>query len=254
MVKINNALPNEISIKHLIEIILKKWYFIVTALILGAFAAFGYTYKFIPKQYTSDIRMYVNNTSISIGNVSAKINSGDLSAAHSLVDTYCVILKSRVTLEKIIEKADLDYTAGQLNNMISASAVNGTEVFSVSVNANSPEDACKIANTICLVLPEQLENIVEGSSVKIVDTAVEPATFSSPNYKKNTLIGALAAMMLVCVLIFAIDFFNDTIQSEDSLSHILGNIPIIGSVPDVRDTGLKSGYYGNEKRSADSIV
>ena len=130
---ISNFSSNEISLLHIAEIFLKKWYLIVAALILGAFAAFGYTYKFIPKQYTADVRLYVNNTSISIGNVSAKIDSGDLSAAHSLVDTYCVILKSRVTLEKVIEKADLDYTAGQLNNMISASAVNGTEVFSVNV-------------------------------------------------------------------------------------------------------------------------
>lgn len=249
MIKISNIgnfSSNEISLLHIAEIFLKKWYLIVIALILGAFAAFGYTYRFIPKQYTADVRLYVNNTSISIGNVSAKINSGDLSAAHSLVDTYCVILKSRVTLEKVIEKADLDYTAGQLNSLISASAVNGTEVFSVSVTAKSPEEACTIANTICLVLPEQLENIVEGSSVKIVDTAVEPATFSSPNYKKNTLIGALAAMMLVCMIIFLMDFFNDTVQSEDSLKNILGDIPIIGSVPDIN---MKSGYYGNKNGS-----
>lgn len=249
MIKISNIgnfSSNEISLLHIAEIFLKKWYLIVAALILGAFAAFGYTYKFIPKQYTADVRLYVNNTSISIGNVSAKINSGDLSAAHSLVDTYCVILKSRVTLEKVIEKADLDYTAGQLNNMISASAVNGTEVFSVNVTAKSPGEACRIANTICLVLPEQLENIVEGSSIKIVDTAVEPASFSSPNYKKNTLIGALAAMMLVCMVIFLIDFFNDTVQSEDSLSNVLGDIPIIGSVPDIT---MKTGYYGNKNGS-----
>lgn len=245
--KINQT--NTISIQQLIEMMLSKWYLITLATLLGAFIAFGYTYKFIPKLYTADIRLYVNNTSISIGNISANINSGELAAAQSLVETYCVILKSRMTLEKIIDEADLPYTTSQLNSMLSTGAVNGTEIFYVNVSSKNPEEACHIANTIARVLPSQVKEIVEGSSMKIVDTAVVPSSFSSPNYKKNTLLGAAIGMMLVCALIFMLNFFNDTVQSESSLLEALdGEIPIIGSVPDIYDSSTKHGYYNYGKK------
>ena len=71
--------------------------------------------------------MYVNNSNLSVGSTSISLT--DLNAAQSLVDTYIVILKSRPTLEDVIEKANVSYTYEQLESMISASSVDGTEGF-----------------------------------------------------------------------------------------------------------------------------
>ena len=46
--------------------------------------------------------MYVNNSSINVG--STQVDLSDLSAAQSLVETYIVILKTRGTLEQVIEQ------------------------------------------------------------------------------------------------------------------------------------------------------
>ena len=42
-----------------------------------------------------------------------------------------MILKSRTALNAVIEEADLDYTYEELEKMITASAVNSTEVFEI---------------------------------------------------------------------------------------------------------------------------
>ena len=73
--------------------------------------------------------MYVNNSALSLGSTSFSISSGELSAAQSLVETYIVILKSRLNLEAVIEKAELPYTYEELELMITAQGVNETRNF-----------------------------------------------------------------------------------------------------------------------------
>ena len=48
--------------------------------------------------------------------------------------------------------------------MITASAVNGTEIFEIVVTNPDNQKAELIANTIADVLPKKIANIVEGSS------------------------------------------------------------------------------------------
>ena len=84
--------------------------------------------------------MYVNNSSISVGNTSVSITSGDISAAQSLVKTYIVIMQSRKTLNAVIEQAKLPYTYEQLKSMVSANAVNATEIFEINVTGADPEE------------------------------------------------------------------------------------------------------------------
>ena len=103
----------------------------------------------------------------------------------------------------MIEESGIPYTVEELNRnkMISASAVKGTGVFSVTVTSKSPTEAELIANTIAKVLPERIADIIEGSDVRIVDYAIVPAHRSSPSYTKNTAIGGLLGVVLVAGII-----------------------------------------------------
>ena len=99
----------------------------------------------------------------------------DLNAAQSLVDTYAVILKSRGTLEEVIDKAQLPYTYEELSKMVETGAVDNTEIFSITVTSDDPQEATKIANTIVEVLPDRITEIMDGSDVRTVDFAVVPS-------------------------------------------------------------------------------
>ena len=169
----------------------RKIWLVIAMVIIGTVIMFSYAKFLIVPLYESRAMMYVNNSSLSLGNTSFSISSGELSAAQSLVETYIVILKSRLTLNAVIEKADLPYTYEELKNMITASAVNSTEVFEIVVTDKDPVEAELIANTIAEILPQKIAGIVEGSSVKIVDYAVVPAYPVSPSVTKYTAIGFL---------------------------------------------------------------
>lgn len=247
----------EIDLLQVISALLKRWWILVLSAILCAAAAFGITVFCIPPLYQSSVLMYVNNTSISVGGSSISISSGELSAAKTLVNTYRVILNTRLTLEEVIQEADLPYSYGELSSMITSSAVNDTEIFRITVTSHDSEEACRIANTIAEVLPDKISDVVEGSSVRLVDRAVVANSPSSPSYSKNAALGLLLGLVLSAGIIILKEFLDDAIRSEDWLTQTFGDtIPLLSVVPDINDKGRQKygkysrygyGYYASEK-------
>lgn len=232
---------------------------ILVAIIFGGIA-FGGTFMFISPKYEASAMMYVNNSSVTLGNTSVSITSGELSAAQTLVSTYIVILKSRTTLDEVIQESGVPYTVEKLSKMVNASAVSGTGIFKVTVQSSSPTEAELLANTIARVLPDRISDIVDGSSVRVVDYAIVPAHRSSPSYTKNTAIGVLAGVVLVAGIICLREILTSgedvIIHSSDDLAELFPDIPVLAVVPDMRMTSKKgyysaySSYYGSDKKEA----
>ena len=58
-------------------------------------------------------------------------------------------------------------------------------------------------------------NLVEGSSVKVVDLARVPEGIAYPSYKKLTLIGCVIGVGLTLAIIVLLVLFNSYIEDED---------------------------------------
>jgi capsular polysaccharide biosynthesis protein len=239
---------SEIDLLDLAKVVLRRAWLIVIAAILAAAIAFGYTYCYVTPLYTASAMMYVNNSGITVGGTSFSISGSEISAAKTLVDTYSVILKTRTTLEDVIEIDDLDYTYEELYSMVSSEAVNDTEIFQITVTSSSPTEAEKIANTLADILPEKISGIVAGSDVRVVDYAVVPASRISPSYTGNTAKGALLGIVLAAAYIVLRYLLDEKIHSEDYLTHTYPDIPLLAVVPDMSEKKGKTsgdGYYGS---------
>ena len=220
---------------------------IILVALLVASAVFAVTALFVSPTYEATASFYVNNSSIS---------AGELNASNALVNTYIYILKSRTTLEDIIEKAQLPYTSEELGKMITTKVITGTAAFDVTVTTLSPTESEKIANTIAEVLPERISEIVDGSNVRIVDYAIIPAHRAGPSYAKNLLIGFLAGAVLAAGVVavrFIISEQNDQlIHSTDELRQLYPDIKVLAMIPDMRLSEKKgyyySSYYGDKKK------
>ena len=241
----------EIDLLHILEVLISKIWIIIIAGALGATLLFSYSMFFITPKYQSSTMFYVNNNNLNIGSASFSISSSDISASQSLVDTYIVILKTRNTLETVIEKSSLNYTYEQLSSMISASAVNATEVFKVTVTSTDPIEACHIANGIATVLPDKISEIVTGSGAKVVDYAVVNPVKVSPSITKYTAIGLLIGAVLACAIIILEDIFDDRIRDDAYLLNTYEDIPTLAIIPNLsKDRGehynnydYRYGYY-----------
>lgn len=239
--KTNNNQFYELDLIQWLRALWRKAWAIVLAAVIGGGAAFSAAAFLVTPLYEAQALMYVNNSSFSVGSTSFSISNSELSAAQSLVDTYIIILKSRTTLNAVIEEADLDYSYTQLKDMLHAEAVNGTEVFSVTVTSPKPAEAELIANTITHVLPDAIADVVDGSNVRIVDYAVIPTAKASPNVTLYTAIGLLIGIVIMCLIITVQEMTDNLIHSEDYLLETY-ELPVLAVVPDLTNS-KSTGYY-----------
>ncbi len=240
----------EIDLLKLLQAMWKKAWIILATAILGGSLFLVYTIFFVTPQYRSSALLYVNNA-VSIGNTKVSISSSDIYASNSLVDTFSVILKSRNTLEEAILEGQLPYSYDQLVNMVSGSAEGDTSVFKITVVDKDPEMAAHIANTIVEVIIDKISKIIEGSSVKIVDSAVPPRAAFAPSYTKNTAIGMLLGFVIAAGIIILRTLMDNTIREEEYLLENYKNIPVLSSIPNLAESS-EGGYYGYGKSYAKS--
>lgn len=220
----------EIDLLRLMKALWRRVWVIMLAMLVCGAAAFLYTDFFVTPLYSASALMYVNNSSINVGNTSVSL--ADLSASQTLVDTYIVIMKTRLTLNEVIEQAELDYTYEELRDMISAAPVNSTEIFEITVTGPDPDEAEHVANTIVKVLPEKISEIMDGSSVRTVDFAVRPTQKSSPSITKNVAVGLVIGMLLSCGAIILLELLDEQIRDEEHLTQTY-ELPILAVVPDL---------------------
>lgn len=235
-----------IDLVQLAKALWRRAWAIVLAMIICGGAAFSYAYFLVTPLYQASAMMYVNNSSVSVG--STQVDLSDLTAAQSLVETYLVILKTRGTLEEVIEVADVPYTYEQLSGMITAGAVNSTEVFEIQVTSADPQEAEKLANTIADLLPERISQIIDGSSAKIVDYAVVPSHKSSPSISRYTMIGLLLGAVISCGVIILFELFDEQIRDEDYVRETF-DLPLLAAVPDLLSKSREN-YYRDSGNSA----
>lgn len=236
----------EIDLLKLVLILWRKAWAIVLAMVVMGGIAFGVTYNFIEPTYQSSVKVYVNNTNQN----NSTMTQSDVNLQRTLVQTYIVTLKSRTTLNEVIKQADLDYDFEELSEMISAEAVNSTEVFEVTVVSKDAKEAAEIANTIAEVLPTRISEIIESSSVKILDYAIINNEPVSPSYVKNIAIGALAGAVVAVALIFLQFVLDNKIHSEEYLIEHY-KYPILAVIPDLAATS-KNKYYKRKTPSKSS--
>ena len=226
-------------------LIRRLWIVLAATLACGALM-FAYAAFYITPLYESSVLLYVNNSSFTMGSTSFSISSSEISAAKSLVETYQVILKTRMTLNDVIRLGGLDYQYEDLCRMISTESVNDTEVFSVTVTSADPQEAEHIANTIGRVLPDKIAGVVEGSSVRVVDFAVMPSDKVSPSVGKYTVLGLIFGMLLSCAVIAVREIADDTIRSEEYLLQNFANTPLLAVIPDMLEE-KQTGQYAYEE-------
>ena len=231
----------EIDLLRMAQALWKKAVGIVIAGVLAAAAALGYTAFFVTPLYKAEALMYVNSNNISVGSTKVSISQAELSAAQTLVDTYIVILNTRATLSEVIAQTKVNYTYEQLKKMISAQSVNSTEVFSITVTSPDPKEAEVLANAIAQILPQKIASIVEGSSARIVDYAVEPSEKASPSLRGNMLLGFVIGVIGACAVVVIRELMDDLIHDSDYLIQTY-DIPVLAVIPDLLSNQSANAY------------
>ena len=241
-----------IDVLHLVKTLWRRAWVIALCGILCGVIGFCVSAYAIAPTYSSYVKLYVNNSSFSLGNTSFSISSSELTAAQSLVRTYGDILSSRSTLERVIEKAGVKYSWKELAQMIHYAPSNDTEIMKVTVTCKNPYEASKIANTIAEVLPVRIAEIIDGASMEVVDSAVPDLAKVAPSITKYTAIGMLLGLIVSAGVVIVFALMDDTIHDEEYVLQTY-DYPILGKVPNLVSNGGKSTYtYYSQRKHKDN--
>lgn len=223
---------------------------LLIAFAFGLAAFLVNTYVF-PKTYRSSFTAYINNRTDAASSKSEGLTSGDTTAAQSLTYTYAEILRSDPILEQAAETIGLDYSELDLHRIVSTSIGENTQLVYVYVTMELPDQAQNYADAIADIAPGYLEDIVEGTSMKIVSTPKLPTRQYEPNVRRNTAIALMTGMLFGMLFVVIMQMMNTIIESKEELQELF-EIPIIGTIPNFsaeegHSYGGKYGYgYGRK--------
>ena len=224
----------------MLKAIWKNFWIVVLVTLLSGVLTFVGTKLLVKPTYRTNFTAYVNNKKeVDL----ASLTSSDVAASQALVTSYSQIITSRSVLTSAAKSLGLDYGYGKLKSMVSTEVSKKSEIITVYVVSQDPEEAFRLASAVERKALEYTEKIVEGSSMKIIDDPVYSNSVFRPNYLKRSLVGALVGLFLTVLIICIRQITNDTIRDENEFSQRYA-IPIVGVIPDMLNVDKnKGGYY-----------
>lgn len=219
----------DIDLKSIFYMLKRKAIYIVLIALVGGIIAGCYTNFFIQPKYTATATLCAYSDTNRIAH-DGSITTSQIEASQQLVNTYIGILRSNTVLDKVAEKFDNSISASQISGMMSCSQVEGTFIFKVRITSSDRVQAMNIVNTIAEVCPDEIIKILNVGSVQVIDFAKEPTSPSSPNLKRNILVGFGAAFLVAFVYFFIKEALDTSIINESDLERVF-TIPVLGTIP-----------------------
>lgn len=238
--KVRHDSDVEIDIIPLLKALLSKIWLMALVGIIAAGIAFGAAKLLIKPTYRSSFTAYVNNQQVQTNK--SYLSSSDLSAMKELVRTYSHILTSNSILTASAKSIDMDLSYSTLKKIVSTEIKNETEIITVHVVMRDPQESYDLAYAIANTAPSYMADIVEGSSMKIIDYPVYSEIRYKPSYIKYAVFGLLFGAFVVFVITIIRYFSDDTVKDENDLE-VRFSIPVLGVIPDLTTDDKKTDYY-----------
>ena len=204
----------------------KKLLILFTAFYFAAFSFLG-TYFFIQPTYTSTTRIYVVNQATDNKNLSAQ----DLQAGTYLVNDYKEIITSNDVLSEVIKDEKLNLSEAELSKMVSVNIPTDTRLISISVKAKTGQDAQVLANKVREIASKKIKTVTKVEDVTTLEEAKLPSSPSSPNIKRNVLLGAILGGFVAIVAVLVREVLDDRIRRPEDVEDVL-EMTLLGIVPD----------------------
>lgn len=217
----NQNEETEIDLLELFYYLKAKIVWLIAAFAVGAVIAGLITYFLITPKYQATSKVYmVSASSDSI------VNLTDLNLGTSLSDDYVELLKVRPIFEEIIEELHLDYTYDELLDMTTIGAINKTRLLAITIESTDPAEARDIANALANKAVSYVPEVMETATPNIAELAITPKHKNSPSLPKNTIIGALLALILVGGVLVVRFIMDDTFKSAEDVEKVFGVMPL----------------------------
>ena len=219
----------EIDVFQLLNTLWKRKLIIALVAIVTGTVAFAYSKFIVKPEYTSTTRIYVVNRNH--GDKPGLTNQ-DLQAGSYLVKDYREIILSQDVLEKVVTDLKLNMSTKVLASKVQVTVPVDTRIVSISVKDKQPEEASRIANSLREVAAQKIINVTRVSDVTTLEEARPATSPSSPNIRRNTLVGFLGGLGVVVVVVLLIELLDVRVKRPEDIEDVM-QIPLLGVIPNL---------------------
>lgn len=124
----------------------------------------------------------------------------------------------------VVERGGKSYnfSTDELKKAISVQTQQNSQVFSLQVKTDDPQESAVVANTVANVFKQQIKKIMSVNNVTIVSRASTPNSPSFPNKKLFALADAVLGLVLSFLYILIGDLMDTSIHDDEYLTNELG--------------------------------
>lgn len=218
-----------IDLSNFINSFFKFWWLCIILAVLAAGIMFVKNYVLFTPQYQTSVTFTVQTPPIGFGNIGTTSYSFSYnrSTAAQLSNTFPNIIKSNILQDVVCNDLGLTYFPCSL----SASAVTGTNMFTITATGNDPQITYDVLMSVIKNYPTVAQYVIGDTNLDIL---TEPTVPTSPSnqfaYRSQIVKFALAGFAIGLVWIVVYTMMRQTICSRSEIrtklnQHCLGVLP-----------------------------
>lgn len=242
----DNEQEYEIDLKEIAIAILDRIWIVISVGIACALLVGIITKVFITPMYTSTTKLYVINKQNSENNITYT----DLQTGNLLTNDYIIQVKGTKVLSQVISELNLTDTEDELASRITVSNPENSRFIVISVSDKDPVVARQIASCVAEVSSDVVKEVMDLEKVNVAEEANLPLEKSSPNLKKNVLLGGAAGVFVSLLLIVVFYLLNDRIRTPEDVKRYLG-LNTLGQIPVLENSGNTKRKQRHKKHDVD---
>lgn len=233
-----NEQEETIDLRVLLKVLTSHIIPIAAVTIAAALIGFVLAKFIVPKRYTSEALMYVENTSSKQDDT--EININNITAAQKLVNTCQILFTSDYVFGELSSHFNGQYTKEELSKMVKIESVNSTEVLRVSIVSGSPQESYDIASELIVLVTNEFQRIIKGGSIETVSEPTLPEKHTYPSAMTFTAVGGLIGLVLTYGLFLVLELLDTKLKPDDDLTAMY-ELPVFAEILDFT-TASRSGY------------
>lgn len=219
----------EISLKTLLDWVIKGIVLILVLTIIGGAGAFLYTKYMITPTYRSSVKLCADPGEITV----QQEIPGSIARAPQYIEVLRTTEFYQMVADELLRSTHNIYTAGEIGGTISfSSPVADTGVFAVSVTTSDPQLSYDIALAITAAAPTRINNLYSSDSLMIVSYPSKAGSPFAPSISKNTALGLFIGLALSLAIIVIRELLDNRVRSVEEITENYA-LPILGSVPSI---------------------
>lgn len=241
----NKSFIREVTLSDLWRIFLQRLWIMLLAMVLVAGGLTVYNRLTYVPRYNSTATLYILKQQNEVTTPQYGQQYEDFTLALKVVNDCDYLLKSKPVLKNVIKELGMEETLTYpaLRGSISTNNPEDTRILTVTVEADTPENARDLVNKVCDLGVVEITRAMGFEQVMVYDHgSLNTAPCNTESVMTYLLAGfvAMAAVYAIFLLTF---LFDDRLKTDEEIERAL-ELTVIGDIPNAEGTkNRKYGYY-----------